>query len=122
MPWPKPTIAWLSAPDVLLARLDVLLELGGDAVEFLEDGALVVLHADRLVEQPDDRELMVLEMAEDLAGELVERDADLLDVKDGVAGDLATAAEVGGWRGGQHVQGRSLHTLNLEVGKVVHPH
>ena len=80
----------MSAPADFLPGLDVLLQLAGDAVELLEDGPLVVLHADRLVEEPDDGELVVLEVAEDLAGELVERDADLLDVEDGIAGDLAT--------------------------------
>src|SRR5208337_1997904 len=102
-----------------LARLDILIELEGDAVKLLEDGALVVLHADRLVEQPDNGELVVLEVAKDLSGELVERDADLLDVKDGIAGDPATAVEIGGGSGGQHAQGRSPHTLDLEVGKAV---
>ena len=88
----------------LLAGLDVDLQLAGDAIELLEDGLLVVLHADRLVEEPDDGELVVLEVAEDLAGELVERDADLLDVEDRVAGDLAAAAQVGG--GGDREQGQ----------------
>ena len=41
---------------------------------------------------------VVLEVAKNLAGELVEGDADLLDVEDGIAGDLAAAAEVGGRR------------------------
>jgi len=102
-----------------LAWLDVFIELGGDAVKLIEDGALVVLHADGLVEQPDHCQLVILEVAEDLSGELVERDVNLLDVKDGITGDLATAVEIGGRSGGQHVQGRSPHTLDLQVRKAV---
>ena len=57
--------------------VDVDLQLGGDPVELLADRLLVVLHALRLVEEPDDRELVLAEVAEDLAGELVEGDADV---------------------------------------------
>ena len=78
------------------AGLDVDLQLAGDAIELLENGPLVVLHAGRLVEEPDNGELVVFQMAEDLAGELVQGHADLLDVKDRVAGDFAAAAQVGG--------------------------
>src|SRR5262249_7780226 len=100
----------------LLAGLDVLLELAGDAIEFLEDGPLVILHGDRLVEEPDDGDLVVLEMAEDLAGELVERHTDLLDVEDRVAGDLAAAAEVGGRRDRQQAQGGAAQAIELDPG------
>ncbi len=89
----------------LLAGLDVELELAGDAIELLENGLLVVLHAGRLVEEPDDGELVVFQVAEDLAGQLVEGDADLLDVEDRVAGDLAAAAQVGGRCGRKQCQG-----------------
>ena len=75
---PKPTIAWVSAPAALLVGVDVELQLGGDAVELLADRLLVVLHALRLVEEPDDGELVLAEVAEDLAGELVERRADVV--------------------------------------------
>ena len=78
---------------IFLLGSTLSLELAGDAIKLLEDRPLVVLHAGRLVEEPDDGELVVLEVAEDLAGELVERDADLLDVEDWVAGDLAAAAQ-----------------------------
>ena len=88
---------------------------------FSSDGLLVVLHGDRLVEEPDDGDLVVLEVAEDLAGELVQRDADLLDVEDGVAGDLAAAAEVGGRRDGQQVQGRAGQAVDLDAGQARRP-
>ena len=107
----------IQGPGRLLARVDVLLELAGDAVELLDDGLLVVLHGDRLVEDPDDGELVVLEVAEDLAGELVEGDADLLDVEDGIAGDLAAAAEVGGRRHGEQVQRRAGQAIDLDPGQ-----
>ena len=55
------------------------MEVGG----LLADRLLVVLHALRLVEDPDDRDLVVLELADDLAGELVHRDADLQFYKKG---------------------------------------
>ena len=77
---------------VFLLGSTLQLELARDAIELLENGLLVVLHAGRLVEQPDDGELVVLEVAKDLAGELVESDANLLDVEEWVAGDLAAAA------------------------------
>ena len=106
-------------PGRLLVRVDVLLQLGGDAVELLEDGPLVVLHADRLVEEPDDGELVVLEVAEDLAGELVERRADLGDVEEGVAGDPAAAVEVGVGGRRQGADGRAAHALELDARQAV---
>ena len=76
-----------------LVRVDVELELGRDAIELLKDGLLVVLHAGRFVEKPDDGELVVFQVAKDFAGELIECDADFLDVKERVAGDLAAATQ-----------------------------
>ena len=52
----------------------------------------------RLVEEPDDGEFVIFEMAKDFAGELVERDANFLDVEDGIARDFAATAQVGGRR------------------------
>ena len=65
-----------------LVGVDVELELARDAIEFLKDSLLVVLHAGRFVEEPDDGELVFLEMAKDFAGELVERDANFLDIEE----------------------------------------
>src|SRR5262249_31155230 len=75
----------------LLVAGGVDLQLAGDAVALVLDGALVVLHAPRLVEHPDDGELVRLEVAEDLAGELVEGDADVLGLVRHVAGDRRAA-------------------------------
>ena len=77
-----------------LAGVDVGLQLGGDAVELVADRLLVVLHALRLVEQPDDGELVLGQVPEDLAGDLVERDADVLGLMGDVAADHPAAAEV----------------------------
>ena len=61
----------------------------------------------RLVEEPDDGDLVLGEVAEDLAGDLVERDADVAGGEGHVAADHAAAAEVAGpGTGGQHLQAR----------------
>src|SRR5207248_1173980 len=52
-------------------------------------------------------------------GKLVEGDANLLHVEDGIAGDLAAAIEVGRGGGWKHAQGRAAQALDLEVGQAV---
>ena len=56
-------------------------------------------------------------MAKDFAGELVERDANFLDVENRVAGDFATAAQVGGRREWEQAQGRGSQTVDLDTGE-----
>src|SRR5262249_46349175 len=101
----------------LLVGVHVQLQLAGDAIEFLEYGALVVLHAGRLIEQPDNREFVIFEMAKNLASKLIERDADLLDVEEGITGDFTAAAQVSGGDGGEQVQGGTGQGVDLDVGQ-----
>ena len=84
------------------------LQLRRDAVELLLDGPLVVLHAARLVEEPDDGQLVLGEVPEDLAGELVERDADVARLVGDVAGELAAPPQVDRGHGGQLRQARDV--------------
>ena len=54
-----------------------------------------------------------------ISRELVERGADTLNIKRGIARDLVAAIEIGGRGGWQQVQGRPVHALDLEVGKAI---
>ena len=98
-PLAEPNNRMVECTGRLLGGLDVELQFAGNAIKLLDDGPLVVLHAGRLIEEPDDGQLVVFQMAEDLAGQLVEGHTNFLDVEDRVAGDFATAAQIGGGRG-----------------------
>ena len=63
----------------------LVLERLGDVVESLANRLLIVAHAVRLIEQPDDRDGAFLEVAEDFPREFVERLVDGI----GRGGDLA---------------------------------
>ena len=103
----------MSGAGGLLVGRDVLVQLDRHAVELVEDRGLVVLHAGGLVEQPDHGDLVVREVAEDLAGDLVERRADLLGPADRVAAELAAAVEVDRRHGGEELERRLLHPLKF---------
>ena len=103
----------------LLVGLDVDLELTRNSIEFLKDRLLVVLHAGRFVEEPDDSQLVFFEVAEDLACELVESDADLFDVEERVAGDLAAAAQISGGADGSRFKGDRPKPSILTPGRLV---
>ena len=119
MPWPKPTIAWFSAPAAFLSWSMFFFSSLETRSNFSRIVFLSSSHRDRLVEEPDDGDLVVLEVAEDLAGELVHRDADLLDVEDRVAGDLAAAAEVGAGAMGSRFRGERARPSILTPGRLL---
>ena len=100
-----------------LVGLDVELELARNAIEFLKDRLLVILHAGRFVEQPNDGELVFFQMAKDLSGKLVESDTDLLDVEERVTGDLAATTQIDGRGHRQQTQRRTAQPVNLDPGK-----
>ena len=81
-------------------------QLVDDPVELVADRLLVVLHALGLVEEPDDGDLVLGEVAEDLAGDLVERLADVAGGEADVAADHPAAAEVAVEPDGGRGQGR----------------
>ena len=69
------------------------------------------------VEDPDDRDLVLLEVAEDLAGELVQRDADLLDSKMGSPAILPPPPRSAAGGDGEQVQRRAGQSVDLDPGE-----
>ena len=100
MSWPNPTIAWFRAPAAFLSSSTLSFSSVETRSNFSRIAFWSSFMLSRLVEEPDDGELVLGEVAEDLAGDLVERGADVLGLVGHVAGDEPAAAEVGPRRRG----------------------